>query len=288
MWNFKTFFIVLIIVLTNWSLIGQEIYIASASSEGIKKFIDKNKLQKVRFIYQNSFVTKDELDEDKLVQIIAKVFPDKDQYGIAVLDWEGKTFGKLLEQSQEGEYAREQFTTAIKKAKQLRPNVKWSFYGLPTRNFWKPDSNWKKENYELELLLSNFDFLSPSIYIFYDSDEVNISLQNRYIDTNIQLAKEIGEKIKKPVYPVINHRFHPSNKKKSHQLVPNQLFAYYVNRIFENNVKSVIWWHSEDYNYNISNKNKVFSNDYPESRDKNIIQEKMFEEYYKNISKIIK
>src|SRR5690606_24156116 len=74
-------------------------------------------------------------------------------------------------------------------------------------------------------------------------------------DNNIALARQIGNKLNKPVFAVVNHRYHPSNKQLGNQQVPVALFTFYVKRILNDGVSGVVWWNSEDYNYNISKLN---------------------------------
>lgn len=265
---------------------AQNIYIASSPSKGIKEFINVNNLLTVDFVYQNTFVTDNKYDEAKLIRTITKMYPDKNIKAMAVLDWEGITFNNLTKDKGASDASLVQFESAIKKAKELRPNVKWSFYGLPTRNFWSPDQNWKNKNLSILKLMKHFDFIAPSIYIFYPLSDVKKDLQNKYIDSNIQLAKEIGKRVGKPVYPIVNHRFHTSNKKLANQLVDPELFSYYISRISHNNVDTIIWWHSEEYNYNISKSNSVFNADYSSKVSKDKSQQEMLYQYYKNIKKI--
>ncbi|WP_312993442.1 hypothetical protein [Chryseobacterium flavum] len=264
---------------------AQKIYMANSMSKGITAFINENSLPTVDFVYQNTFITNNKYDEAKLVQTITKLYPNKNQRGMAVLDWEGVAFDNLIKNKDVSNASKIQFEQAIKKAKALRPNVKWSFYGLPTRNFWNPDQNWKSKNLDLISLFSNFDFIAPSIYIFYPLNEVKENLQNKYIDSNIQLAKEIGQKVGKPVYPIVNHRYHPSNKKYGNQLVSKELFSYYISRIASNQIDTIIWWQSEEYNYNVSRSNAVFKADYSKKISKDLSQQQMLNEYYNTITR---
>ncbi|WP_345992299.1 hypothetical protein AAEU33_09555 [Chryseobacterium sp. Chry.R1] len=264
---------------------AQKIYMANSSSKGITAFINENNLPTVDFVYQNTFVTNNKYDEAKLIKTITKMYPDKDQRGMAVLDWEGVMYDNLIKGSDVSNASRVQFEQAIKKAKDLRPNVKWSFYGLPTRNFWSPDQNWKSKNLDLSSLISNFDFIAPSVYIFYPLTEVKADVQNKYIDSNIQLAKQIGQKIGKPVYPIVNQRYHPSSKAYSNQLVPKDLFSYYISRIASNQIDTIIWWQSEEYNYNISKTSAAFKADYSRKMSKDQSQQQMLDSYYKDVIK---
>lgn len=261
---------------------GQDIIMANSSSNGVKSFIKDHNLKYVDFIYQNSFVTNNNYDEDKLISTINKMFPNPNQSGMAILDWEGIGFNSLIKQNDLGKKYRDQFSKAIIKAKSMRPNMKWSFYALPTREFWSMNEGWREKNKNLMSLYANFDFFAPSLYIFYSLGEVKKEMHYKYIDTNIDLAKDLAKKLNIPIYPVVNQRYHPSNRKFPNQLVPEELFRLYVSRIRQNKVAGIIWWHSEEYNYNISKTNVVYGKDYI-NKTKDIAHKEMFNKYYRQI-----
>lgn len=246
-----------LITLLSFTIVGyaQRFYIANSTTGPVNDFIINNNVGRADFIYQNQFVTNNNYDEAKLIKTITQQFPDSSQSGIAILDWEGIGFDSLKDPGVAGDNYRKQFTDAIQKAKLLRPNIKWSYYGFPIREFWRPDDAWKQKNLNLVPFYSNFDFLSPSLYIFYSTDQASQDLQQKYIDSNMVLAKQIGSTLDKPVFALVNHRYHPSNKQLAEQQVPSSLFTFYVKRIFTDGADAVVWWHSEDYNYNISKLN---------------------------------
>ncbi len=272
----------LMFVMIQFIAFGQDIMIANSSSSGVKSFISDHNLKSVDFIYQNSFVTNNNYDEDKLISTIKKMFPDANQSGMAILDWEGIGFNSLIKQTDQGKKYRSQFLKAIIKAKSMRPNIKWSFYGLPTREVWSLNDVWRQKNEQLISLYSNFDFFAPSIYVFYSLNQVKVASHYRYIDANVALAKKLAKNLNIPVYPVVNQRYHPTNNAISNELIPEELFALYVNRIKKNGVAGIIWWHSEEYNYNISKSNAVFRKDYI-NKSKERAHKDMFERYYDKI-----
>ncbi len=249
--------ILILSLLTCYTVIGytQRLYMANANSGPVNDFISNNHLGRVDFIYQNEFITNNTFDEAKLIKTINYRFPDSSHAGMAILDWEGPGFDGIKDPGEAGVIYRRQFTEAIQKAKLLRPNIKWSYYGFPLREFWNPDENWKQKNLSLIFFFSNFDFLAPSLYIFYSPEEVSAKTQQRYIDANMALAKQIADQLDKPVFALVNHRYHPSNKQSGNQQVPVSHFTFYVKRILTDRANGVVWWHSEDYNYNISKLN---------------------------------
>lgn len=281
----KGFFLFTILFCIIFHGYGQRIFMANSASSGIKSFIKQNNLQTVDFVYQNNFVTNNKFDALKLEKTINQMFPNKSQSGMAILDWEGVMFDNLTKGGDVFRNAISQFENAIQRAKVLRPNIKWSFYGLPTRNFWSPDDKWRQSNLNLIPLFKLFDFVAPSIYIFYSNEDASYDVQDKYINSNVQLAKKIASIIGKQVYPIVNQRFHPSTKKYANELVPSNLFTHYINKISSNGVAGIIWWQSEDYNYNVSKSSAIFKKDYPVGQDKNKIQDKMFQSYYQDIMK---
>ena len=275
--------ILILTALLNFSVYcyAQKFFIANSATGAVNDFICNNDLGRTDFIYQNEFVTNDNYDEEKLISTINQKFPDKCQSGMAVLDWEGVGFAGLTSAGKTGDKYRKQFTDAIQKARSLRPGIKWSYYGLPTREFWHANDAWRQENLSLLSFYSNLDFLAPSLYIFYSPQQVAEGLQQTYIDNNIALARQIGNKLNKPVFAVVNHRYHPSNKQLGNQQVPVALFTFYVKRILNDGVSGVVWWNSEDYNYNISKLNNpeldnaVFKTDFENTPKEDAIRNMM-------------
>lgn len=284
-----------LVVLFNVSAIccAQNIYIANATTGPVNDFITNNNLSRIDFIYQNDFVTNNNYDEAKLIKTINQKFTDKNQSGMAILDWEGIGFDSLTSSGNTGDNYRKQFAEAIQKARSLRPNIKWSYYGLPKREFWHADDAWRQKNFSLMPFFSNLDFLAPSLYIFYSFTQASEELQQNYIDNNIALARQIGSKLDKPVFAVVNHRYHPSNKLLGNQQVPVNLFTFYVKRIFNDDADGVVWWNSEDYNYTISKldnpkvDNAVFKADFKNISGEDGIMN-MLNRYFSDLKKNIK
>lgn len=268
---------------------AQTLFIANSTSGPVNNFIKENKIKTIDFIYQNSFVTNNAYDESKLINTIEEMFPDKNRTGMVILDWEGPTFANLASLGKKGELSRIQFISAIRKAKQMRPNIKWSYYGIPIKEFWNMNDTWIKKNYSLESIIRNCDFLAPSIYIYYSLQQVKSPIHYSYIDKNVSLAKEIGSKFNKQIYMVVNHRYHPSNKSLGNQLVPKSLFDFYVNRIVNDGVLNIVWWNSEDYNYNIRNldskkyDNRAFKSEFSEVTREDGIS-KILSTYFKSFA----
>ena len=218
-----------------------------------KKFIKENKISSLTILYQGEFVSQDTLNEKLLVKSINSKFPDKNSKEYAVLDWEGKQYDALFKDDENASnIALNMFVKAVKIAKKERPNMKWSFYGIPDREFWAPGYLWEQKNLKLSELFKNLDFIAPSVYLFYTQDEIKSYLTENYITRNVGLAIKIGKKYNKEVYPFIWHRFHPSNQNYGMALIPTDFFSAYIKNIYTtkiegNSINGIIWWHAESY-----------------------------------------
>ncbi|HRP57730.1 hypothetical protein [Agriterribacter sp.] len=287
--------LLILVALANFSAYchAQKIYIANSTTGPVNDFIINNNPGRTDFIYQSEFVTNNNYDEARLIQSINQKFPDKNQSGMAILDWEGVGFDSLTSPGKTGDKYRKQFADAIQKARSLRPGIRWSYYGLPTREFWHTDNAWRQKNLSIMSFYSNLDFLAPSLYIFYSTDQVAEEVHQNYIDNNMALAGKIGSELDMPVYAVVNHRYHPSNKLLGNRLVPVDLFTFYVKRIFNDGAGGVVWWNSEDYNYSISKLDKpgldnaVYKADFANASKDDVIKN-MMNMYFSDLKKNIK
>lgn len=91
-----------------------------------------------------------------------------------------------------------------------RPDVQWSIYGLPLREYWgtlTPGSSaeqmWLQRNEDSAELMSKMDFFCPSIYRFYAHDDFKT-----YAEAMIKETRKYSST--KPVYPFIWPTFHPA------------------------------------------------------------------------------
>lgn len=196
------------------------------------------------------------INKSILTNAIRKAFPDSLAQGIGVLDWEGKELGVLRRQGNSDpafKDAMSKMTQVLEIAQQTRPNVSWGFYGIPVREFWKRNSDWKESGNRLLPLLQKQDALFPSVYLLYNSAAVNSVLSGNYTKDNVRQAIDLGAKIGKPVLPFVYHRY------PDFSLVPLDVFQQQAQDILSidvsgNKVAGIIWWGADNYYYKTNNK----------------------------------
>jgi hypothetical protein len=141
-----------------------------------------------------------------------------------------------------------------------RPEVKIGFYGLvPLSDYWTPVSYdkaldksvtspwwaehlpqfeanfkaWQAANDRLDVLASKVDFLSPSLYTFYEDQDG----WQRYAKWNVEEAKRYG----KPVYPFLWMDYHDSNAALKGQLLPVDYWNMELQTLKQSADGVVIW-----------------------------------------------
>jgi hypothetical protein len=226
----------------------------------VQPFMKANNIQYVKLIGAASIDPHDDMtvNEDVLKKEITRLFPNSTDAGTAILDWEGKAMNTLNTISPDDPNYTVQlnkFIRAMQVSKQLRPNVKWSFYGLPLRGYWTLDNAWQKRNLGLAPLLRICDFIAPSLYNPYP-DSVSRNQEQVYVRANIQIALKLGSMVNRPVYVLVWHRL-PNER-----LIAKDEFLGHVKKILAENyngnkVKAIIWYGEDTYEYNVKNKQMV-------------------------------
>ena len=234
-----------------------------------KRVVNDHQLQTVTIFYQVDFTTRENFDIKKFINSVNSKIPKVGNSGYAVLDWEGEKEMALNQQKDPNEFlkAKNDFINAIKMAKKLRPNMKWSFYGFPTTNFWSPDVKWENRNNRLHDLFVQMDFFAPSLYLFYPPMQLSSVMTKNYLRKNLAFSFRLSKKYKKEVIPFIWHRYHPSNDKYGLKQVYENDFRHYVETLFHYssdgiNVQRVIWWNAENFYYNNRNHYRNISQEY--------------------------
>jgi hypothetical protein len=194
------------------------------------------------------------IHEDLLRRQIALVFPSSESTGVGILDWEGKGMEILATAAP----TSPDFITVLSKfkkvmniSKQIRPNIRWGFYGLPFRNYWNINEAWKKRCLALTPLFQTCDFIAPSLYSLYPDSLYNKS-NEVYVHENIQMVLRVSEVVNKDVYPFIWHRL-PGNmimKKTEFMRHAKQIIK---ERYKQRQVSGLIWYGEEVYGRNIKN-----------------------------------
>lgn len=260
-------------------------------------------LQRVYVIYKGAFVVGDGItfSKKRMKDYLNLVLPDKTASGYAVLDWEGYAYniisGATIVTDDIFQNALNSFIAAVNYAKYLRPNYKWSIYGMPTWLFYtysleKPLSHSRRIR-----LFESLDFLAPSCYMF---DRINQTIAQKfaaqYIDNNIKYCLELGVKLNKPVYPFVWQRYQPYLEGYGYQnanmLIPRKDWIEYISRIVKTkiptkNVDGVIWWHSMDFLYSIRTSSAILTEEFKNVTNVYTYQDTLFRNYYEAIKPVL-
>jgi len=114
-----------------------------------------------------------------------------------------------------------------------RPSIRIGYYVvLPERQYWKRDREWRQRNAYFKPLANYVDFVSPSLYTFYEDQQGWVE----YAIANIKEAKKYG----KPVYPFIWPQYHNSSALAG-QLIPGDYWRVQLETIYEYADGVVIW-----------------------------------------------
>lgn len=233
------------------------------------QFVKNNGIDSVIIFYQNEFTEIGGLNYDRklLAENIKKRIPNEKQTGYAALDWEGEAINiiygyKSVPQSTFTEM-RNRFIEAIKIAKSLRPNMKWSYYNVPPINYGKVTAHHSSVvRGNLKPLLKEVDYLAPSLYILNNPSEKNPQFTYDYAASNTIFALQLAQELKKEVFPFIWHRYSDHSVESSGNLVGTVFFDKFISSILTANyngksVNGVIWWECEDY---IINNTRLYPN----------------------------
>ncbi|MDA9773317.1 hyaluronidase [Saprospiraceae bacterium] len=205
------------------------------------------------------------ISKDKLRERLDLIMPNRLAEEIIVLDVEG--YMKDLRYSKDKELVDKimnHYIAIYDFAKSLRPKSKIGFYGFPYRDYWHREDGWKESNEALMPLMKKVDVLFPSIYDFYeDGVEVSTERDMSYVKDNVEEALRIAELAGgKEVYPFIWHRYHNANKKVGMQFIDETEFYNHVKEAAKSKyngqkITGIIWWSSERYFYNVSERGKI-------------------------------
>lgn len=202
-----------------------------------------------KYIYRKSYPY---FMESSFRAQVRKLFPNAKSTGVGIIDWEGPGYEDLMGQS--GQRAQKrvlaEFEKALSIAKELRPNVKWGFYGIPfrvsTAGKIKDLNEWTQSNEQIRRLMEACDILVPVIYDSYSFKTFSESL--RILQSEYENAIKYGEECDTEVMPIIWHRYHKTiNGERTPLMDPNK-FEQIVNMLNEQKkgvVSGIIWWGAE-------------------------------------------
>lgn len=287
-------------------LFGQKqkiLFSVMANDKIQSEFVKANKIDSIIIFYQNEFAENESLDFDskKLITSIKKRIPNENQKGYAVLDWEGKPVNILYTYTpvSESKYQEVQknFLEAIKLAKALRPNIKWSYYNFPPIYYGKTsEQHILTVQQKLSPILKEIDFFAPSLYFLDNPSEEAPQFTYNYAKSNTLIALQLAQQMKKEVYPFIWHRYTDHSSESSGNLVGTVFFEKFISNILNTSFKGkfvngVIWWECEDYiinNQNIYPKLKQQLNKNSSATLKNTFKLNVYKQYLPIIKKKLK
>lgn len=263
-------------------------------------FVKRNGIQDVIVVYQQYIITSNELDETKLRRNINRLIPDKNFTGYVVLNWEGPGYSALInnqvDNPQRFQKYLAQFIRSVDIVKEMRPNVKISYFDIPQRKADRRTvEQWYRFANGLKPLLEKLDFFSPNLYSSYlENEEKKDNLEN--INKHLSFALEFGKKFNKPVYPFMWHRIQPSGTKHRYANIPTNQFSKEVKYALnlkndDEKIAGIIWWQSEQYDtYRHARQNQIgYKNaDVRVIRDTKETQSNFFQRYYDSIKAYIK
>ena len=216
-------------------------------------------------IYQQSGETNGRFDESKLRGEIGRLIP-ADYDGHAVLDFEEPWVGYLKKQPGTPEFTQgeQAMLRVLATAHAVRPNVKWTMYGIPSLPFFVngPGGSvvgWDKgtkqsEDAQLEIarraqpIVNACDWVSPSIYspYLYSTNPEWTEATPAYAKANTAVALEMAKG--KPVFPMVWHRVHDSNRKDALKIIPDSQFMQgQVTPALQAGAAGVVWWGADQY-----------------------------------------
>ncbi|TYP94606.1 hyaluronidase [Sphingobacterium allocomposti] len=275
---------------------AQKLYFVVEDNNLVKRnpaqvnFVRSNQLSEAIVFYQDDFVTHDLKQNYKrqlLEKSIEKRIPDKMASGLALLDWEGEKaqilYGLRNVSRQRYQEVLNEFITCIRDAKKMRPNIKWSFYGLPVRVLNNHTyAQWSGKMLKLKSLFSEMDYICPNLYMFIRNDK---SKYKEDIRQHLLLSLKLGAELNKDVLPLIWHRYQTNS-----ELIKLDDFGAHLNIInsvsFQGRkITGIIWWNSEEFNFIRRQRYPKINAEYKTVKDKGSYQTSLLRSYLKETRK---
>ncbi|WP_347158204.1 T9SS type A sorting domain-containing protein [Pontibacter chitinilyticus] len=206
------------------------------------------------------------VDETKVRQALAKLFPYSTSGGKLILNWERPGVFKALRDypntDSRYKYAEGEWRRLISIVRDMRPNVKIGIYGITFKGWKDSTVGYYNPQGKYDALLSLVDFLAPSVYIQFADEEVGHERNLQYIRDNMDAALDCGRRLNKPVYPFLWSRIHDTNQTYGYELIQTDVFAQYVKLLstYSYNgykAKGFYWWESGDKTANLSQVNGI-------------------------------
>ncbi|SJN28730.1 hypothetical protein FM107_05775 [Sphingobacterium sp. JB170] len=218
----------------------------------VKNFIKNNSaLESIKILkgFQIDPYKNGEININSIRKNLAKMYPKSDASGVLCLNIENKQYQNLKNfgtNTNEYKHAIIELNKMISTVRKFRPNLKIGIYGMPFR-FYYSAQNKPNMNKALDGLLRNCDYLFPSMYILFTNSEIGEQKNLEYLNDNLEVALEYGERLKKDVVPFVWYGIHTNNKKFGSQLIPKETMMKFVDHMKSysrsgNNIKGIVWW----------------------------------------------
>jgi hypothetical protein len=225
--------------------------------------------QRCPIVYEAAFIVGAQLDEAKLRRTVASTVP-AGWSGFACLDIENEWYAALGRDTSSAEFREgaKQLLRTLMIAKEVRPEARWSYYGIPELPFFiKNDEGslvgWDKGSAaakaeaiagarRAQIIVDGCDWVAPTLYDFYPDAAAPewVEAQKAKVREIVKLSREMGAASgrSKPVLPFVWHRIHSSNKRYGLQLLDNREFIEgQVRPALDAGAAGVIWWGADRY-----------------------------------------
>lgn len=264
----------------------QKLYFYAEKGNVIQESIlkDFKNVTRIYMFYENFFIKGSKFDQNLFNSFCLKLIPNKNQYGYAVLDWEGVEFDILrgVKKVSEQRYndVLNRFLEILEYAKKTRPNISWSFYDCYPAQYPTVTISGGSIVYKMAPLLKKIDFFTTSLYL--RDNFIRSSKTSNYLTSNVTESLKLGNIYGKKVLPFIWHRYHDAGR--LNNLIEKTDFNRYVQSILDvkyqnNQVDGVIWWNSESYIYRLKAGNNSYKQEYSKIKNMENYQKKLFIDY---------
>jgi hypothetical protein len=241
-------------------------------------------VSRIYMFYQNFFISGTKFNPKVFDSFCSKLIPNVNQYGYAVLDWEGDEFNILrgVNKVSDQRYndVLNSYIEIVQYAKKSRPNILWSFYDCNPAQYPGMTTSGMSFDNKMAPLLKELDFFSTSLYL-RDSFSQTSRITN-YLNSNVVESLRLGKIYGKKVLPFIWHRYHDAAR--LNNLIAKTDFNKYVQSILdvkyqERKVDGVIWWNSESYLSRMNAQNKSSRPGYSTTTNALTYQGSLFNDY---------
>jgi len=175
-----------------------------------------------------------EFPDEKITKELAAKLPSSTTTGIYFVDVE-QLPNATTDSEADWDKTITKLSSILHWLKQERPSILLGLYGvMPERQYWphKRTREWKQRNTYFNRLSSYVDYVSPSLYTFYDDQQGWVE----YAIDNIKEAKKSGKK----VYPFIWPQYHQSSALAG-QLIPGDYWRLQLETIYKHADGVIIW-----------------------------------------------